>query len=1170
MRTTYRSGGPNRTRRSDSSNTGYPKADPILFPERMRAIVAFFSLLVLILPTDFAHGQGPLTNGWTHTGLIGVGAEVDSWTFSANAGERIVVRVGEITQTNAFTPRIRLVNPPGTQQATASGAVAAEVSVVATNTGTFTVMIDGVDATATGAYRLTLAKTPGGVSVAPGDEGGPLINGRTYTGVMELGDLDVWTFTANAGDTIFVAMGESVAGSALTPALWLYGPDGRLLASYGSSAVAAEISARATNSGTFTVVAGDFSNAYTGSGAYRLTMVKTGDPITVSPDDQGGPMTNAVTHTGEIYVGDLDVWSFTASAGENLTVRVGELVSGSPLTPSLWLLGPNGAQLDFYASSSIAGEVSVRATNNGTFTVVVGDWNNDFAGSGAYRLTLAKTGSPVVISPGDEGGPLINGQTYTATIDAGDLDVWTITANTGDSIFVAMGETVAGSALTPALWLYGPDGRLLTSYGSSSVAAEIYTRATNSGTFTLVAGDFSNAYAGSGGYRLTLVMTGDPITVSPGDHGGPMTNAVTHTGEIYVGDLDVWSFTASAGENLTIRIGELVAGSPLIPALWLFGPNGAQLDFYANSSVAGEVGLRATNSGTFTVVVGDNNNAYAGSGTYRLTLAKTGSPIVISPGDEGGPMTNGVIHTGTIDIGDIDVWSFTANAGDSIFVAMGESVAASALTPALWLYGPDGRLLTSYGGSSVAAEINTRATNSGTFTVVAGDFSNAYGGSGTYRLTMVKTGDPIVVSAGDHGGPLTNGVTHLGDIYIGDIDIWNFTASAGENITVRMGELVSGSSLTPAVWLYGPDGRLLDSMGNSGFAAEVSVRATNSGTFTVVVGDFSNAWGGSGGYRLTLAKTGSPLVISAGDEGGALVNGLMHTGTIDLGDIDVWSFTANAGDSIVVRMGETAAGSALTPALWFYGTDGRLLDSYGNSGVAAEVAFRATNSGTFTIVAGDFSNAYGGTGDYRLTLAKTGAAVFVSDGDQGGPLNGSDNYDGVLDAGDLDVFYFTLCRGDDIVVRLDEATAGLSLTPWVRLYGREGTLIRSLSGAATAQFSLLATNTGTFILVLGDFSSAYAGSGAYRLTVNGLSAGLKMCAPTIAGTNAALSGVGGVFGEEFVVLTSPLVEAPLATWTPILTNVFDFYGTFNRTSRYISTEPRRFYIIRQSGGIGEN
>jgi len=1057
MRTKYRSTGPKRTRRSNPSTIRPPQHRRTLWPAGQNwTFFAFLGLLAAVFSADTARAQGPLTNGWTHTGLIGVGGEVDSWTFDANVRDTIVIRVGEITQTNNFTPRIRLMNPLGIQQVVDSGPVVVGIAATATNTGTFTVMIDGVAANATGAYRVTLLKAPGAFAVAPGDEGGPLTNG--------------------------------------------------------------------------------------------------------------------VTHTGNIDVGDVDVWTFSANAGDNLTLRMGELTAGGTLTPGLWIYGPNGAQLDFFGSSTVAAEVSVRATNSGTFTVAVADFNagSAYGGIGGYRLTLAKTGSPVVISPGDEGGPLTNGFTYTGNIDAGDIDVWTFTANAGDNIFVAMGESVAGGALTPALWLYGPNGAPLASYGSSSVAAEINTRATNSGTFTVVAGDFSNGYAGSGAYRLTLVKTGDPIVLSSDDQGGPLTNGVTHTGDIYVGDLDIWNFTASAGENITVRVGELVSGSPLHPAIWLLGPNGAQLDVYNASAIAGEVSVRATNNGTFTVVVGDWNNGYAGSGAYRLTLAKTGSPVVISPGDEGGPMINGVTYTGTIDVGDLDVWSFNASAGDSIFVAMGESVAGSSLTPALWFYGPDGRLVASYLASTVASEVYFRATNSGTFMVVAGDWSNGYAGSGAYRLTMVKSGDPITVSPGDHGGPLTNGVTHTGDIYVGDLDIWNFTASAGENLTLRVGELISGSALHPALWIFGPTGAQLDSYLASGFAGEVSVRATNSGTFTVVVGDWSNGYAGSGAYRLTLAKTGSPIVISAGDEGGTLINGLMHTGVIDLGDLDVWTFTANAGESIVVRMGETAAGSALTPGLWLYGPDGRLLDWYASSTIAAEVSFRATNSGTFTVVAGDYSNAYGGTGAYRLTLAKTGSPVEVSPGDEGGPLNGSDNYDGTLEAGDLDVFYFTLCRGDEIVARLDEGTVGSSLTPWIRLYGRDGTLIRTISGAATAQFSVLATNTGTFVLVLGDLSNAYTGSGAYRLTVNGLSAGLKMCVPSVAGTNVNLTGVGGVSGEEFVVLTSPLVEAPLATWSPLFTNLFDFYGTFNRTSRFISTESRRFYIIRQGGGNEPN
>src|SRR5262245_49393344 len=75
------------------------------------ALIFCLGLLLITLWTNNALAQGALTNGWTHTGAISSAGESDSWTFSAASGDRIVIRVGEITQTNAFTPRIRLQNP---------------------------------------------------------------------------------------------------------------------------------------------------------------------------------------------------------------------------------------------------------------------------------------------------------------------------------------------------------------------------------------------------------------------------------------------------------------------------------------------------------------------------------------------------------------------------------------------------------------------------------------------------------------------------------------------------------------------------------------------------------------------------------------------------------------------------------------------------------------------------------------------------------------------------------------------------------------------------------------------------------------------------------------------------------------------------------------------------
>jgi hypothetical protein len=136
-------------------------------------------------------------------------------------------------------------------------------------------------------------------------------------------------------------------------------------------------------------------------------------------------------------------------------------------------------------------------------------------------------------------------------------------------------------------------------------------------------------------------------------------------------------------------------------------------------------------------------------------------------------------------------------------------------------------------------------------------------------------------------------------------------------------------------------------------AAEIVVTAATNGTFTVIVADGSAGGNLTGTYRLTLVKTGSPLVISAGDDGGPLTNGLTHTAAIDTGDIDAWSFIANAGENLIVRIGEITDTSAnFLPWIRLYGPDGASLDS-GAGNVAGEIAVRATSSGTFTVVAGD-------------------------------------------------------------------------------------------------------------------------------------------------------------------------------------------------------------------------
>ena len=121
----------------------------------MKRLISLLALpLLLILLTNTATAQGALTNGWTYGGTIAPAGHSDSWTFSATSGDSIVIRVGKITSTNNFTPRIRLDTPTAVQQALVSDTSSAEIAVTATNTGTFTVVVDdAVGTTATGTYR---------------------------------------------------------------------------------------------------------------------------------------------------------------------------------------------------------------------------------------------------------------------------------------------------------------------------------------------------------------------------------------------------------------------------------------------------------------------------------------------------------------------------------------------------------------------------------------------------------------------------------------------------------------------------------------------------------------------------------------------------------------------------------------------------------------------------------------------------------------------------------------------------------------------------------------------------------------------------------------------------------------------------------------------------------
>ena len=352
---------------------------------RVRRGAAWVALTLAMLVSSTAGAQGAISSGETLTGTISPVGDSDTWTFSANTGDAIVIRVGEITQTGNFTPRIRLFSPGAVLLATAQSSVGAEIVTTAASSGTFSVIVDdAAGTTATGTYRLSLARTGGAVTVTPGDQGGPLTNGALHTGTIDVGDLDVYTVSANVGESIVVRASEVTAGSPLTPWLRIYSPTGALLDTH-ATAGGAEVAVTAASNGTYLVVLADNSSFYGGSGPYRLTLAKTGTPVTVSPGDEGGPLPTGQS-IATIDLGDLDVWTAYFNAGDGIAITMQEITSGGPLTPWLRVYSPTGTLVGNNSGSATA-QVTVTAPTTGVYIVLAGDISSFYGGSGAYRLT---------------------------------------------------------------------------------------------------------------------------------------------------------------------------------------------------------------------------------------------------------------------------------------------------------------------------------------------------------------------------------------------------------------------------------------------------------------------------------------------------------------------------------------------------------------------------------------------------------------------------------------------------------------------------------------------------------------------------------------------------------------------------------------------------------------
>jgi hypothetical protein len=225
-----------------------------------------------------------------------------------------------------------------------------------------------------------------------------------------------------------------------------------------------------------------------------------------------------------------------------------------------------------------------------------------------------------------------------------------------------------------------------------------------------------------------------------------------------------------------------------------------------------------------------------------------------------------------------------------------------------------------------------------------------------------------------------------------------------------------------------------------------------------------------------------------------------------------------------------------------------------------EVTTRATNSGTFNVVVANADNfAPGGNGAYRLTMAKTGAGLFIASYDEGGPLTNGVVYPATNGIAGVDVWWFSACPGDGIHLQVTKLTGGADFSPELVLYAPDGTLLNRASGTTSAQINRIAPQSGSYLLIA---TATNAGLGIYQLTGSGFSSGLKLCPPQIYGENMIVSAVGGRAGSNYVLLATTNVTLPPNLWMAIRTNQLGAFGEFTATNEFSIEVPQQYFRMR--------
>ncbi|MDJ0911744.1 MAG: IPT/TIG domain-containing protein [Woeseiaceae bacterium] len=621
-------------------------------------------------------------------------------------------------------------------------------------------------------------------------------------------------------------------------------------------------------------------------------------------DTGGAPFNYSGTVPGE-----KATYVFQANAGDDLSLGITDISVSTGSGAYVYVYRPNGAQWHYmtcYASWSPGCAKSMRnVPETGEYMVKV--WPTSNSALASYTLTLTHY---------VDGGTLELDTPQPVAMPApGQMAKFEFTATAGQAVALNLGSiTTTPSNKYVNLRVYTASGSHVASAGNTS-STTLNLQDLAAGTYTVLV---EPTYAVTTSATLELA-TGLAGTL-PAD-GSSQTFATTVAGQ-----QGHFTFTANAGDDLTLGITDLSVSTGSGAYIYVYRPSGSQwqtMTCYASWNPGCSKGMRnAPETGEYTVKVWPTSSSALASYTLTLSHYVDGGTLALdTPQPVAMPAP-----------GQMAKFDFTATAGQTVALNLG----SISTTPAnkyvnLRVYTASGSHLMSAGNTS-SATLNLPDLAAGTYTVLV---------EPTYAAPTSAT---LELATGLIGTLPTDGSSQsFSTTVAGQQGHFTFTANAGDDLSLGLTDLAVSTGSGAYVYVYRPNGSrwqtLTCYMSWSPGCSKSLRNAPETGEYTVKVWPTSNS-----------AQASYTLNLSHYVDGGALVPDTPQTVAMTVpGQMAKFEFTATAGQTVALNMSSIST----TPSnkyvnLRVYNASGGHVGSTGST-TSTTLNLQNLAAGTYTV-----------------------------------------------------------------------------------------------------------------------------------------------------------------------------------------------------------------------------